>query len=139
MIDRQILGEAFQIALEAHDGQVDKAGIAYVLHPIAVAQMVDTLELKIVALLHDVLEDSDFTSEQLIQRGIPRHLVEIVEILTRRPDEQYFDYIHRVKQSPMATTVKLADLSHNTDLSRFNGLSEKLKSRYEKAIQILKD
>lgn len=113
-----LVGLARQIATKAHAGQKDKAGLDYINHPEYVASLIDDDELKAAALLHDVLEDTDTTAEDLLEAGIPASVVEIVETLTHRDDESYADYINRISKNPKATKVKLADLKHNSDLSR---------------------
>ena len=130
---------AVRIVAEAHRGQVDKSGLPYILHPLAVASKVDTLELKTIALLHDTIEDTDVTAEYLIEQGIPQEIVEVVELLTKPEDEEYESYLRRVKKNPKALAVKLADLAHNTDPSRVSGLNEKRRKKYETAKKILMD
>lgn len=133
-----VLELALEIALDAHKGQVDKMGKPYILHPLAVASKLDDLDLKIIGLLHDVLEDSELTADVLVARGIPKEIVEVVEVLTRKEGEPYDDYIQRVKENPKATKVKLADLAHNTDEKRADGLNEARKKKYELAKEMLK-
>ena len=130
---------AVRIVAEAHRGQVDKSGLPYILHPLAVASKVDTLKLKTIALLHDTIEDTDVTAEYLIEQGIPQEIVEVVELLTKPEDEEYESYLRRVKKNPKALAVKLADLAHNTDPSRVSGLNEKRRKKYETAKKILMD
>ena len=72
---------ALEIAVKAHEGQVDKNGVAYILHPLAVAGLLETLELKTIAVLHDTIEDTDVTAEYLLEKGIPKHIVEAVQLL----------------------------------------------------------
>ncbi len=115
----QLLATAKGIAELAHDGQVDKAGRPYIEHPLAVAAMLDSATEKTVALLHDVLEDSDkFQVHDLYEAGFSDDIINAVLALTRRNGETRANYIKRVKQNPLATKVKLADLTHNMDLSR---------------------
>lgn len=109
---------AKEIAKKAHAGQKDKAGKDYITHPETVASLVDTKELKAIAWLHDVLEDSDMTEEDLLAAGIPAGIVEIVKILTHKKGETYREYIEHIAQNRKATLVKIADLTHNSDLSR---------------------
>lgn len=111
---------AVKIAARAHGGQVDKGGNPYITHPLAVAEKVEGTKLKIVAVLHDVLEDSDMTAEDLLKEGFDRELVEAIQALThdRDGDVSYEEYIRHVKKNPMARVVKIADLHHNLDLSR---------------------
>ena len=116
---------ALEIAAAAHSGQVDKSGVAYILHPITVAGLVETPEEKTVAYLHDVVEDTAVTLEDLRKEGFPDVIVEAVDAMTRRDGEQRDAYLKRVKNDPIARKVKLADLTHNSDLSRIPDPKEK--------------
>lgn len=109
---------AIQIALYAHEGQVDKGGSPYILHPLSVMEEMDTIEEKIVAVLHDTIEDSDIKKEELITLGIPEELVDEIDLLTRKDGDTYMQYIAKIKTGKIATKVKLADLKMNMDLSR---------------------
>lgn len=128
---------ALEIAVKAHKGQVDKNGVAYILHPLAVAGLLDSLELKTIAVLHDTIEDTDVTAEYLLEKGIPKHIVEAVQLLTKPEDEEYESYLWRVKESPLAKQVKLADLANNTDPKRASGLNEARREKYELAKRVL--
>ena len=108
---------ALQIARRAHAGQLDKGGRPYIEHPIAVAAMVDTEREKAAALLHDVIEDSGVTAEQLAAKGIDPDVIRAVVALTKT-GEPYDQYLERVKADAIARPVKIADLRHNMDLSR---------------------
>ena len=132
-----IFEKALLIAVTAHRGQVDKSGMPYILHPLTVASKLDTLELKVIGLLHDTIEDTDVTADYLVEMGIPRDLVDVVELLTKPKGEPYETYLRRVKENPMAKQVKLADLAHNTDESRIAGLNEARRKKYEMAKQIV--
>ena len=132
---------ALSIAKKAHKGQYDKAGVDYIEHPLFVASLVDTQEEKAVALLHDVLEDSPYTAEKLILAGLPETVVSAVQILTKKKGQAYQQYLELVKSSPIARRVKLADLKHNSDLSRLATVTEKDLERlekYKKAIDYLR-
>lgn len=132
---------ALSIAKKAHKGQYDKAGVDYIEHPLFVASLVDTEEEKAVALLHDVLEDSPYTAEELILAGLPETVVSAVQILTKKKGQDYQQYLELVKSSPIARRVKLADLKHNSDLSRLATVTEKDLERlekYKKAIDYLR-
>lgn len=133
----EVFETALEIALKAHKGQVDKNGVAYITHPLAVAAQLDSLELKTIALLHDTIEDTDVTAEYLLERGIPKELVEVVQLLTKPEDEEYESYLKRVRENPMAKAVKLADLAHNTSPERASGLNEKRRAKYELAKKIM--
>ena len=132
---------ALSIAKKAHKGQYDKAGVDYIEHPLFVASLVDTQEEKAVALLHDVLEDSPYTTEELILAGLPETVVSAVQILTKKKGQDYQQYLEHVKSNPIARRVKLADLKHNSDLSRLATVTEKDLERlekYKKAIDYLR-
>ena len=135
-----LLSRALQIAVSAHEGQVDRAGKPYILHPLAVAASMDTEAGFITALLHDVLEDSDYTAKDLCRAGFPVFIVEALCLLTHDKDEPYMDYIRKIKDNNLARAVKLADLAHNSDLSRLSVVTDKDLERaekYKKAIQLL--
>ena len=110
--------KAVMIAQEAHKGQLDKGGNPYIEHPLYVASQVDTMELKIVAVLHDTLEDSDMTANDLKKEGFPERIVDAIVMLTHEDgnEEAYLDYIRRVATNTMAAAVKKADLMHNMDM-----------------------
>ena len=134
--------QALAIAKDAHKGQVDKAGVAYIQHPLFVASLVEGELAKTVALLHDVVEDSDWTLEDLRKDGLPEEVVQAVGILTKKRNENYEEYILRVKQNPLARQVKLADLQHNSDLSRLANVTDRDRKRvakYQKAIAYLSE
>ncbi len=126
---------AREIAEKAHFGQVDKAGADYVNHPIAVAGMVETENEKIVAYLHDVVEDTEVTLKDLAEAGFNETIIEAVDAMTHRKGEPREDYLARVKANPIARKVKLADLRHNSDLSRIPDPKEKDIKRREKYLK----
>lgn len=132
---------AIQLALTAHAGQVDKAGKPYILHPLAVASMQDTEEGFIVGMLHDVVEDSKITLPDLLKWGFSFEVVEAVELLTHAKGEDYMTYVKRIKGNALATKVKLADLKHNSDLSRLPLITQKdvrrVEEKYKPAIEYL--
>lgn len=138
MTDTEILGMAEAIARIAHRNQLRKfKNEDYITHPEAVAKLVLSPRAKAVAWLHDVLEDCPaWTAQRLIEAGIPEELVEVVEILTKKEGECYYDAIVRVSENALATQVKLADLTHN--LSDLNPLSHKsLRAKYRLARHVL--
>ena len=131
---------ALSIATGAHKGQFDKAGVDYIEHPIYVASQVDTEEEKAVALLHDVIEDSPFTAEELLLAGLPETVVTAVQILSKKKGQDYQTYLENVKSNSLARVLKLADLKHNSDLSRLSSVTDKDLERlekYKKAIDYL--
>ena len=119
---------ALQIAKEAHAGQVDKAGKDYILHPMTVASYMDTDVEKTIAYLHDVLEDTSVTVDEL-RNHFSNEIVDTVITLTHRKDESYFEYIQRISKSKLAKKVKVADLLHNLDITR---IKEPTKHDYER-------
>ena len=119
---------ALQIAKEAHAGQVDKAEKDYILHPITVASYMDTDVEKTIAYLHDVLEDTSVTVDEL-RNHFSNEIVDTVITLTHRKDESYFEYIQRISKSKLAKKVKVADLLHNLDIKR---IKEPTKQDYER-------
>jgi (p)ppGpp synthase/HD superfamily hydrolase len=126
------LERAIAIAATAHEGQVDKAGMPYVLHPLRMMLAVDTPEARMAAVLHDVVEDTAVTLEQLRVEGFPDVVIEAVEALTKRDGEDYEAFIRRVAPNPIARKVKLADLGDNSDLSRIAQPTERDLERIEK-------
>jgi len=114
---------AKEIATIAHTGQFDKAGKPYVNHLEAVASKLKGAEEKTVAWLHDVLEDTDYTEEQLTMFFSPK-IVEAVVALTRQRGESYEDYLRRIARNPLAVQVKLADLENNSDITRYDAPTE---------------
>ena len=131
---------AILIAYGAHYGQTDKAGQSYIEHPKRVMKAVKTDEEKQVAILHDAIEDSPVTAALLRHYGFSDSVIAAVEALTRDEDENYFDFIARVKANPLATTVKIADLQDNMDLSRLPVVTERdlgRQAKYKKAFNIL--
>ncbi|HCO66163.1 MAG TPA: GTP pyrophosphokinase [Dysgonomonas sp.] len=138
----KILEKAVQIAVNAHFGQKDKSGSPYILHPLRVMHAVDTTDAKITAILHDVVEDTPVTFDDLIEAGIPKHLVITLRLLTHTDNLSYEDYIMRLSENPLAVKVKLADLKDNMDLSRMKEVSEdniELFQKYVSSYRYLKE
>jgi (p)ppGpp synthase/HD superfamily hydrolase len=117
-IDEALLAEAIEIATTAHFGQVDKGGRPYIEHPLHLASQLKAIAEKIVAVLHDVLEDTSITREYLAQRGFPTILLDALDCLTKREGETYSEFIERASLNELARKVKRVDLEHNADLSR---------------------
>ena len=133
------LEKAIAIASNAHAGQVDKAGKPYILHPIRVMMAQKSNEAMIVGVLHDIVEDTTITLDNLIQMQFSNEIVEAIDCLTKK-DEDYNQYLERVKHNTLATQVKLADLADNMDLSRLLTVTEKdikRKQKYLKASEYL--
>ena len=127
-----MLEKAGKIAEKAHEGQMDKGGHPYILHPLRVMKSCKTEMEKITALLHDVLEDSDHTLEDLRREGVAEEILEALVCLTPLEGEDYMAYIERICQNPLAARVKYADLQDNMDISRIPQPTEKDFARLEK-------
>lgn len=118
------LEEAIGIAVQAHRGQKDRAGAPYILHPLRMMFRVQTEAERMAAVLHDVVEDTEWTLEALRERGFPAEVVDAVDHLTRRDDESYDEFVTRAAAHPVARRVKLADLEDNMDVRRTGTLAE---------------
>ena len=141
MIYTELTKKAMKFCFQAHKDQVDKSGIPYVFHPIHLAEKMEDELTTVVALLHDVVEDTDYTFDDLRELGFPEAVVSTLMLLTHDADTPYLDYVARLKDHPAAKAVKLADLQHNSDLSRLDTVDEKALARVEKyrqAIELLK-
>ena len=125
MLYTPITKKALRYCFESHDGQFDKSGIPYVNHPLHLAEQMETEEETVVALLHDVMEDCGKTPDDLRALGISEQAVEALEMLTHPEGVPYLDYVRALKNNPLATKVKLADLKHNSDLTRLDDVRER--------------
>ena len=142
MIYTRLTKTAMRICFDAHKEQTDKSGLPYVFHPFHLAEQMKDEATTCVALLHDVVEDSDMTLEGLREAGFPEEIVEAVGAMTHAPDVPYMDYVRAIKRNPIATAVKLADLRHNSDPTRLEVIdefAERRMERYRAAITILTD
>ena len=140
MIYTDLTKKALRLCFDAHSHQVDKSGLPYVFHPFHLAEQMDTEEATIVALLHDVIEDTDFTLEDLAEMGYPPAVIDALALMTHDSSVPYMDYVKKISGNALATKVKLADLRHNSDLSRLDIVDAKALARVEKytaAIQFL--
>ena len=127
------LVRAIEIATEAHRGQVDKAGNDYIQHPLRVMEAGKTTDEKIVGVLHDVVEDTDWTFEKLAAEGFSNEVIAALRCVTKLSEEEPYDeFIKRVKANPLAVAVKLNDLSDNMDIRRLDELTEKDFKRLQK-------
>lgn len=141
MIYTQNIKKAINIAYSAHMGQNDKFGIPYIFHPVHLAELMETEDECIVAILHDVVEDTDITFEQL-EKEFSYRVIEALKLLTHDKKVPYDEYIIKLKDNCIAKKVKLADLKHNSDITRLNHLTPKdiiRNKKYEKAIKILSE
>ena len=141
MINTAKTAAAAAIARRAHAGQVDKAGEPYINHPLHVAESMDTEDETCAALLHDVLEDSDYTADDLREAGMNEVVVGAVVLLTHDPSVDYIDYVRALRDNPLAAKVKHADLEHNLDMSRIKrrlgAVDMKRRSTYLEALAVL--
>tara|TARA_B100000989_G_C19407904_1_gene412948 strand:- start:463 stop:885 length:423 start_codon:yes stop_codon:yes gene_type:complete len=132
---------AIQIAVEAHAGAKDKGGKPYILHPINVMMRLETEEEQIVAILHDVVEDTDWTFEALSEEGFPRNIIEALRTITKHSqDEDYEEFIKRSLNNEIGRKVKIADLKENLDITRIGELEKKDVKRinkYKRALEVL--
>ena len=126
------LERAIEIAVKHHKGQIDKAGQPYILHPLRLMLAMPTEVERIVAVLHDIVEDTPITFEDLRKLGFAEKIVAAIECVTKREGEDYDSFIERISHNPLATAVKLADLADNMDLSRLSEVTEKDRERVEK-------
>lgn len=134
------LDQATEIATAAHEGQRDRAGNPYILHPLRVMAACSVQSHQIVAVLHDVIEKSDWTLEALRAEGLPDELAQALDAVTRRDGEDYFDFVRRAGRNEIARAVKIADLRDNLMISRLTqpqGADPAQADRYRRALQIL--
>ncbi len=134
------LKKALELARRAHENQFDKAGMPYIGHPLFVSSLMETTPARAAALLHDVIEDSDITIEELRNEGFDEEVIAAVELLTKKRDLPYEEYLSRLKTNEIAKAVKIGDLTHNSDISRIASPTEKDFKRiekYKKALEFL--
>ena len=132
------LEKAILLATEAHNGQKDKNGAPYILHPLRVMARVQSETEKIVAVLQDIIEDTDYTIENLRENGYSKEVLEAIDCLTKRDGKDYDDYVKRCKSNPIASKVKIADLEDNVDIKRFDVLKEEDLKRLNKYLRAWK-
>ncbi len=143
MIYTPLTVKAMKIAYNAHEGQVDKSGVPYIFHPFHVAEQMNEEITVCIALLHDVMEDTGVTYEEL-NKEFPEEVTDALLLLTRREGEDYFDYVRKIRSNPYAKAVKAADIAHNSDETRITESGqvpeEKLlywREKYAKAKAVL--
>lgn len=142
MIYTPLTKKALKLCCSAHQGQLDKSGIPYLLHPFHVAEQMDTEHEVCTALLHDVVEDTDYTFEDLEKAGFPEDIMTALRLLTHNLAVPYLDYIRNLKSNPIARKVKLADLYHNSTTARMEQLTPEQEAKvqeYQEAIRILSE
>lgn len=138
MIYTDLTKAAMKLCYKAHHGQVDKSGIPYVFHPIHLAEQMQDELTTVTALLHDVVEDTDYSLKGLQEMGYPTEVLDALKLLTHDPQVPYMAYVERIKSNPIAQKVKLADLQHNSDLTRLNRVDSSSLSRIEKYKEAIK-
>jgi (p)ppGpp synthase/HD superfamily hydrolase len=124
--------DAVSIAARAHRGQKDKAGATYLLHPLRMMLRMDTEATMMAAVLHDVVEDTEWTFERLREAGFSEEVLEAIDCLTHREGESYQEFVERVRTNPIARQVKIADLEDNMNVRRINQIGPKELERLEK-------
>ncbi len=142
MIYTPLTKKALKLCFEAHKNQVDKTNMPYVFHPFHLAEQMTDEYSTVCALLHDVVEDTDYTFEDLQNMDFPNEVIEALKLLTHLEDVPYMDYVRDLKDNPIAKSVKIADLTHNSDTTRLDEVDEwaiKREEKYKKALDFLKN
>ena len=140
MIYTEMTKKALKLCFEAHKNQVDKSGMPYVFHPFHLAEQMETEDTVITALLHDVVEDTEYTIEDIKEMGFSENVISALQLLTHDPSVPYMDYVRKIKDNSVAKAVKLKDLAHNSDLTRLDYVDDKARKRvkkYQRAIALL--
>lgn len=137
MNKHKLLEKAIHIAVNAHYEQTDKAGKPYIFHPLRVMDRCANIDEKIIAILHDTIEDTDVTPDRLISDDFPPYIIEAIQSLTKNKNEPYEEFIQRVALNPLATKVKIADIQDNLDLSRLDRITDSDFARVEKYVKSL--
>ena len=140
MIYTDLTKKALKLCFEAHKDQVDKTDMPYVFHPFHLAECMDDEISTVCALLHDVIEDTDYTFDDLRGMGFPEEVIEALTLLTHDPAVPYMDYVKIIATNPTAKKVKIADLKHNSDLTRMNEIDEyaiRRTKKYKDALAFL--
>lgn len=137
MIYTELTKKAMIIAYQAHHGQFDKGGMPYVFHPLHLAEQMNDENTTVVALLHDVIEDTRHSFKKLKTEGFSDEIVEALLLLTHKKDRPYLDYVKRIRGNRIASVVKIADLMHNCDISRLDSIDKETLSRIEKYRQAI--
>lgn len=132
MNKKAILEDAIAIAALAHKGQIDKADNPYILHPLRMMMRMKSENAMMAAVLHDVVEDTEWTLEQLREQGFSEEVLEAVDCLTHRTGETYEDFINRVQTNPIALQVKIADLEDNMNIQRISQITPRDLERMER-------
>ncbi len=133
--------KAMRVMFEAHKDAYDKSGVPYVFHPFHVAEQMEDEVSTIVALLHDVVEDTDITLDDLREMEFSEEVCTALDYMTHRDGVPYMEYVRHIRENPIAVRVKLADLAHNSDRTRFDHMTEadvRREEKYALAMRILK-
>ncbi len=138
MIYTEATKKAMKLCFEAHKDQKDKSGVPYVYHPIHLAEQMKDEDTTIAALLHDVVEDTEYTLDELRNMGFSKKSMDALALLTHDLSVDYMDYVLKIKDNPVAKAVKLADMIHNSDLSRLEVVDEESTARREKYLKAIK-
>ena len=142
MIYTDATKKAMKLCFQAHKDQTDKSGIPYVFHPIHLAEQMKDEDTTVVALLHDVVEDTTYTLEDLAAMGFHDRVITAIRLMTHDENIPYMEYVAKIKDNPIAKAVKLADLAHNSDTTRLDTVDAKAAARvekYTKAIRLLNE
>ena len=137
MLYTEQIKKALKICYEAHKDQYDKGGLPYVFHPFHLAEQMQEENEIIVALLHDVLEDSNYTLIDLEEAGFSENIINALKLLTHQKPVPYMEYIKNIKSNPLATKIKLADLKHNSDINRLDTIDDRVMVRLQKYNQAI--
>ena len=132
MIYTPLTKKAMCLCFDAHKEQRDKSGLPYVFHPFHLADQMEDENTTIVALLHDLVEDTPYTLTDLEAMGFPQAAIDAIALMTHADDVPYMDYVAKIKENPIARAVKLADLRHNSDTTRLDTVTDKDLARVEK-------
>lgn len=132
MIYTEQTKKALLLCFTAHRDQMDKSGMPYVFHPFHLAEQMQDEETTVTALLHDVVEDTDYTLQDLQEMGFSPAVLEALALLTHDDAVPYMEYVFALKKNPIAKAVKLADLRHNSDLTRLDCIDDAARRRVEK-------
>ena len=132
MLYTDLTKKALKLCFLAHKDQLDKSGLPYVFHPFHLAEQMTDEDTVVAALLHDVVEDTDYTFDDIGKMGFPERIIEALRLLTHDESVPYMDYVSSIKSNPIARAVKLADLRHNSDITRLDTIDEKALQRVEK-------
>lgn len=132
MIYTEMTKKAIKLMFEKHKDQVDKSGMPYVFHPFHLAEQMDDEETTITALLHDIVEDTDTTFEDLRKLGFSDNVINALKLMTHDKNVDYFEYVKNISKNPIARKVKIKDLEHNMDTSRLDEVTDKDLERVKK-------